>query len=211
MKGGVAQPAVASRARACGCMYIMGLALLENLWPCDAEYRAETLRLATSKQLDVCICTSAFGMGIDVCNIDTVLHVDPPKSLSELAQQIGRAGRDGSQAKAVMMFHPGKISQCFSLWVANKSIPVMNQNFTDYQKVDKKSWRSFIHRNAGVNLSGRCWRILRNPYLSSLPAKLDCLVGTSYSCCPDFPRCSSRAAPRNRRDVWAFAQYEQYC
>jgi RecQ family ATP-dependent DNA helicase len=101
--------------------------------PLDAGYMTETLRQATSNELDVCICTSAFGMGIDISNVDTVVHLVPPRSIAEYAQQIGRAGRDGSQAIAVMMFHPGKISQCFSLWVANKNSAQMNQNFKDYQ------------------------------------------------------------------------------
>ena len=73
--------------------------------PIDAvEYRAETVRKATSNELDVCVCTSAFGMGH--FQYRHVVHLVPPRSLSEYAQNIGRAGRDGSQAIAVMMFHP---------------------------------------------------------------------------------------------------------
>ena len=106
----------------------------------DAGDRAETLQLAASKLLDVCICTSAFGMGIHISNIDCVVNLVPPYSLSEYAQQIGRAGRNGNPAVAVMLFHPGKISQCFSLWVADKSESVMQQNFVEFQ-----SMMSFIY------------------------------------------------------------------
>jgi superfamily II DNA helicase RecQ len=74
-------------------------------------------------------------MGINIPNIDCSIHLVPPKSLQEYAQQIGRAGRDGEAAVAVMMFHPGKISQSFSLWVANKNPTIMQQNFVEFQDI----------------------------------------------------------------------------
>ena len=45
------------------------------------------------------VCTSAFGMGIDVPNIDIVVKIGCPPSIEELVQQFGRAGRDSRQAK----------------------------------------------------------------------------------------------------------------
>jgi RecQ family ATP-dependent DNA helicase len=99
----------------------------------DLEERKQTLLLATSKRLDVIICTSAFGMGIDIPHIDTVIHVVPPRSLSEFAQQIGRAGRSGAPATAVTLFHCSLVSHCFSLWISNKNVSVMEKNFAEFQ------------------------------------------------------------------------------
>jgi RecQ family ATP-dependent DNA helicase len=113
--------------------------------------RTETLQLATDKKLDVCICTSAFAMGIDIPNIDFVGHLMPPRSLADFAQQIGRAGRDGNEAVAVMLFHPSNIAQCFSLWVANKNAQIMMQNFEDFQNMmsfiySSKCRRKFVRK-----------------------------------------------------------------
>ena len=45
------------------------------------------------------VCTTAFGMGIDVPNVDVVVRIGCPPSLEELVQEFGRAGRDGRKAK----------------------------------------------------------------------------------------------------------------
>lgn len=49
------------------------------------------------------ICTSAFGLGINKPDTRWVLHFHPPLTLSEYIQEIGRAGRDGKLAEALML------------------------------------------------------------------------------------------------------------
>ncbi len=54
---------------------------------------------------------SAFGMGIDVPDVRGVLHWDAPESLDAYSQEIGRAGRDGAPACAVLLFRPEDLAQ----------------------------------------------------------------------------------------------------
>jgi DNA topoisomerase-3 len=65
--------------------------------------RDEVQKLFQEGGLEVIVATIAFGMGIDKADIRTVIHTALPASLEGYYQEIGRAGRDGHPARAILM------------------------------------------------------------------------------------------------------------
>jgi ATP-dependent DNA helicase RecQ len=56
--------------------------------------------------IDVVVATIAFGMGVDKPNVRWVFHHDVSASVDAYYQEVGRAGRDGEPARAVLFYRP---------------------------------------------------------------------------------------------------------
>jgi len=69
-----------------------------------AQEREEIQDKFMSGNADVIVATNAFGMGVDKANVRFVYHYDICDSLDSYYQEIGRAGRDGEKAEAVLFF-----------------------------------------------------------------------------------------------------------
>src|SRR6185503_9684307 len=70
----------------------------------DKERTEHQARFMKKGKRIVMVATSAFGLGIDKPDIRYIVHYQAPASLERYLQEAGRAGRDGHQARCILLF-----------------------------------------------------------------------------------------------------------
>lgn len=89
-----------------------------------------------NNQIDVICATSAFGMGINKKNIRYVIHYHMPADIESYVQEIGRAGRDGKQSLAILLYANG--DEMLQRRILDNTIPQLNEinfYFQNEQKI----------------------------------------------------------------------------
>jgi len=67
--------------------------------------RQNILKKWLNNEIKIVVATTAFGMGIDKPDVDLIVHIHLPESLESYYQEIGRGGRDGKEAKALLVYN----------------------------------------------------------------------------------------------------------
>ena len=86
----------------------------------------------------IVVATNAFGMGIDKSNVRFVIHYNMPQSMENYYQEAGRSGRDGLDAKCILLFSPQDI-MINRFLLDHKEMPDLD--FEDMQTVKERDIR----------------------------------------------------------------------
>lgn len=73
----------------------------------------------------VLISTNAFGMGIDKENVRFIIHFSPAPSIENYYQEIGRAGRDGKEARTFLLWNQQELKNFDQIF--NNQIPTKRE------------------------------------------------------------------------------------
>ena len=79
------------------------------------ETKKDVQRRFIGGELRTIAATNAFGMGIDKPDVRLVVHADIPGSLENYLQEAGRAGRDRSAARCVLLYATDDVERQFGM------------------------------------------------------------------------------------------------
>ena len=69
----------------------------------------QMLRDWRNRAVDIVVATSAFGLGMDQAEVRSIIHACLPETLDRYYQEVGRAGRDGKAAVALLVSTPDDV------------------------------------------------------------------------------------------------------
>ncbi len=128
----------------------------------DAWKREQLLKRFSGEsrpEVDRIICTSAFGMGLDIKNVRLVIHWQHPSSVEDYLQEFGRAGRDGKASVAVLLHDRSKAERDIGLLRFMADRAVRNAQLLPAEASAALSHkRAQIDQMAGLATTEGCFR-----------------------------------------------------
>ena len=106
--------------------------------------RFKALQSIKNGRCKICVATDVAARGIDLVNLDIVIHAELPQNSEILIHRSGRTGRAGNKGRSILFCSPGERRRYERLVHSAKVKPVINK-FLSQQQIQRKDNEKIIN------------------------------------------------------------------
>ena len=106
--------------------------------------RFKALQSIKNGRCKICVATDVAARGIDLVNLDIVIHAELPQNSEILIHRSGRTGRAGNKGRSILFCSPGERRRYERLVHSAKVKPVINK-FLSQQEIERKDKEKIIN------------------------------------------------------------------
>ena len=133
----------------------------------SAIQRERVINQLKNMEMDIVVATSAFGLGVDISNIRTVIHACVPDTIDRYYQEVGRGGRDGKPAISIV---------CWTSDNEENELRIAENNASPKQlDSDKlfKRWNNLLENASAIDENWSENRLIFSVPISAVPDYLE--------------------------------------
>ena len=106
--------------------------------------RFKALQSIKNGRCKICVATDVAARGIDLVNLDIVIHAELPHNPETLIHRSGRTGRAGNKGRSILLCSPGEKRKYEKLIDSAKVRPVINK-FLSQEEIEHKDNEKIIN------------------------------------------------------------------
>ena len=116
------------------------------------EERFKALQNLRNGSCRVCIATDVASRGIDIIDLDVVIHTNLPRNYETLIHRSGRTGRAGKQGLSIILFSPNNINTYHRIIDRAKIVPKLKKNLSKKMIEDNENTQ-FLNKMSSITKS----------------------------------------------------------
>ena len=116
------------------------------------EERFKALQSIKNGSCKVCIATDVASRGIDIIDLDIVIHANLPRNSETLIHRSGRTGRAGKHGLSIILFSPNSIKTYYRMIEHAKIVPKLRKNLSKKIIEDNEN-AQFLNKISSISKS----------------------------------------------------------
>ena len=125
-------------------LLIRGFSVVSLSGALNQSERFKALQSIKNGRCKICVATDVAARGIDLVNLDIVIHAELPQNSEILIHRSGRTGRAGNKGRSILFCSPGERRRYERLVHSAKVKPVMNK-FLSQHEIERKDNEKIIN------------------------------------------------------------------